>query len=354
MLSELHGNPHSETHLHGREANLIVETARENVANMIGADSESIIFTSGATEANNFLIRQGARLNRKRKTVLVSSLEHKCVLESAYKLAQNGYNVVKIKATTEGKVDLENYHDNLNEDVAIVSMMSANNEVGTISDISTLAEMAHKTGALFHTDAAQHISHENVDIDSWNADFISFSAHKMYGPKGIGAAYIAPNLFDEIQPLIDGGGQQDGKRSGTLSPLLCTGFGEAAVKYSKKGEQIRESTKKYRDKFYTQLKEHLSDSVILTGPTIEKRHISNLNIEFKTPSANLLGKLAPLLSASNGSACSSGQIDSSHVLQAIGLNSQRAENCVRFSFGIGLSNDDIDTAVRAITSALKT
>ena len=354
ILSEFSGNPHSETHLHGREANLIVETARHNLSDMIGADSESVIFTSGATEANNFLVRQGAAINKKRHTILISSLEHKCVLESAYALAPLGYKIIEIKTDTNGQVDLEHYQDCLSEDVALVSIMSANNEIGTIANIPDLVKMAHLEGAFFHTDAAQHTSHETVDIDIFDADFISFSAHKMYGPKGIGAAYVASHLFDKIQPLIDGGGQQNGKRSGTLSPLLCGGFGEAAMQFIERGDKIRAETKALRNRFYGLLREELGDQIELIGPAIDRRHIGNLNIQFEESASTLLGRLAPSISASNGSACSSGQIDVSHVLSAIGLDRQSAENCVRFGFGPGLKNSEIDTAILAITSVLKT
>lgn len=354
ILHSISGNPHSATHLHGREAGLIVETARDKIAELIGSEAENVIFTSGATESNNFLIRQGAALNQKRKTILVGATEHKCVLETAHDLSRYGYRVIHIKTDQFGYIDQGHFTEALSDDVALVSIMSANNEIGTITDIKPLISAAHNVGALFHTDAAQYISHSDLQTDDVDADFISLSSHKMYGPKGIGAAYIAPHLFEEISPLLFGGGQEDGKRGGTLSPLLCGGFGEAANQYLEAGSEIREKTRTIREYFYSSLQNKFDDKIKLIGPELSLRHIANLNIKFDEPSSALLGRIAPTLSASNGSACASGQIDSSHVLRAIGLSAKEAENCIRFSFGIGLTMDDIDRAVFEISATLKT
>lgn len=353
-LSELTGNPHSETHLHGREASLIVEKARDQISSLIGAEAENVIFTSGATESNNFLIRQGVKLNGNRRTILVSSIEHKCVLESAFELSKIGYKIVLIRTDRYGYIDTDHYSNALSDDVALVSMMSANNEVGTISELPPLINLAHNAGALFHTDAAQQLSHADLDVNNIGADLISFSSHKMYGPKGIGAAYIAPHIFEQIEPFINGGGQQDGKRSGTLSPLLCGGFGEAAQQYLTNGREIRSQTKHYRDRFYSKLKDVLADDIAIVGPNINSRHIGNLNIEFTETSSTLLGRLSPKVSASDGSACTSGQMGVSHVLKALGLTTAQAERSVRFSFGVGLSDDGIDKAVNDVISVLKT
>ena len=353
ILDSFVGNPHSQGHLHGREANLAVETARDKIASLIGSEAENVIFTSGATESNNFLIRQGASLNGDRKTILVSSIEHKCVLETAYRLTENGFKVIEVKTNQFGNIDTAHYEATLSEDVALVSIMSANNEIGTITNLSPLIDAAHNMGALFHTDAAQFISHADFQTNDLDADFISFSSHKMYGPIGIGAAYIAPHLFEELSPLIVGGGQQDGKRSGTLSPLLCAGFGEAANQYLNNGHEMRERTKALRDHFYNNLKNTLGSSINLVGPDLKTRHVGNLNIKFDQSASTLLGRIAPVLSASNGSACSSGQIQASHVLRSIGLSNDEAERCVRFSFGIGLTTENLDRAVASIVSTLK-
>ena len=354
LLEGFLGNPHSETHIHGRESSLIVEQAREHIADLICADPTNVIFTSGATESNNFALKQAPMLNPNRKTILVGSTEHKCVLESANEMKKQGYTVIALKVDNAGYVDNEHFKEMLTDDVALVSIMSANNEIGTISEIAPLIDAVHSIGALFHTDAAQHISHSNIDVNETYADFISFSSHKMYGPKGVGAIYIAPHLHERMEPFIHGGGQQDGKRSGTLSPLLCGGFGAAAKQYVKNGDEIRSRTKALRDQFYNQLTENLGAKVELVGPSISERHIGNLSIKFEKSSSNLLGQIMPNLSASNGSACSSGEISASHVLKAIGLPESEADRCVRFSFGFGLSDEEIHTACKVLTSAFQT
>lgn len=353
-LGSLSANPHSTTHLHGREASSIVELARENLSKLICCEPENIIFTSGASESNNFLIKQGAALKPNRKTILVSKIEHKCVLETAHSMSQQGYKIVEIKTDKFGFVDTDHFASELNEEVALVSIMAANNEIGTILGLPDLIKATHNVGALFHSDAAQYISHADFDASELDADFVSLSAHKMYGPKGIGAAYISPHAFESIEPFITGGGQQDGKRGGTLSPLLCSGFGEAANQYLRKGHLIRAETIALRDRFFHQMTEIFDEDIRLLGPNLNTRHAGNLNLQFKQDASTLLGRIAPYLSASNGSACSSGQITASHVLRAIGLKSEEAQKCVRFSFGIGLTPEDIDNAAKEFKMVLRT
>ena len=346
------GNPHSSIHLHGRDANTLVETARERVAKLIGSEATNIIFTSGATESNNFLISQGVKLNPGKKTILVSALEHKCVLETAYELRKNGYKIIVIKTDEYGYIDMNHYHQSLNHDVALVSIMCANNEIGTINNMLPLIDAAHLSGSLFHTDAAQYITHDDLDVDELNVDFLSLSSHKMYGPIGIGAAYIAPHLFERFTPMILGGGQQDGKRSGTLSPLLRGGFGEAAHQFSTVGNDIRREIKNIRNYFYDLLNKHFCDEYQLIGPSLDQRHFSNLNIKFHKPASIILGMGASVFSASNGSACSSGEIKPSHVLRAIGLSAEEADKCIRFSFGVGLNFDDMERVTSKLKSIL--
>ena len=354
LLEGFSGNPHSEIHLHGRESGLVVENARDQIAELIGADSSNIIFTSGATESNNFAIKQAPKLMGGRRTVLISAIEHKCVMESAHALAEQGYDIITLKVDDRGSVDYNFFRDALSQDVALVSITTANNEIGTINDALPFIKAVHEVGGLFHTDAAQHISDSDLDVNNTYADFISFSSHKMYGPKGIGALYVAPHLYEKIEPLIHGGGQQDGKRSGTLSPLLCGGFGAAANQYLEHGKEIRSRTKHLRDSFYKQLVDGLDNRIELIGPRLKERHIANLNIKFPVSSAHLLGQMMPTLSASNGSACSSGEISASHVLKAVGLSNQSADNCIRFSFGVGLTDSDVSKAADEIISSFQT
>ena len=345
------GNPHSALHHHGRDAAYLVETARDSVAQLIGCEADSIIFTSGATEANNQAILKGVRLRPQRKKVLVSSIEHKCVLEAAYAMQDDGYSIERIPVDRHGHIDEAFFSDMLDEGVALVSIMSANNEIGTIQNLEPLVKKTHDVGALFHTDAAQQLTHNDIDAMNLGIDLMSLSAHKMFGPKGIGALYIAPHLIDKIEPLIHGGGQQDNRRSGTLSPMLCAGFGQATELLLSDGDSIRKKSSELRNGFLTALQALMGDSVELVGPGLTERHCSNLNLLLPKPASEILMKASAILSASDGSACSSSYSRVSHVLTAIGLSERDAQSCVRFSFGPGLQLGDLALAAKAIYEA---
>lgn len=352
VLRDDYFNPHAETHLHGRWANVIVENALSNIAALLECEPYDIVFTSGATEANNFAIKCGARLNSRRRTILISAIEHKCVFEAAHALEKDGYIVKTISVDNHGYVCIDEFDKLLTDDVAIVSIMAANNEVGTIQNLSPLVKKAHKVGALFHTDAAQYLTHGGIDLSNWDIDFLSLSAHKMYGPIGIGALYISPHLNGEIEPFLHGGAQQDGRRAGTLSPLLCEGFGTAAALFKKNGDEIRKQTKRFRDLFAQRIESGLSTKLTLNGPPMEERHRGNLNIAFTPPSDELLLKLSKTVSASNGSACSTGSYSGSHVLRAIGA--KHLENTsLRFGFGALLSENEVKTAAAQVLSTLQ-
>ena len=342
------GNPHSALHHHGRNAAYIVESARDYLAQLIGCEAENVIFTSGATEANNHAIIKGAPLKPQRKKILVSSIEHKCVLEAAFAMRDNGYSVELIPVDRQGCIDLARFDDLLDHNVALVSIMSANNEIGTILDLGPLVEKTHDVGALFHADAAQQLTHSEIDVMSLSLDLMSLSAHKMYGPKGIGALYVAPHLIDRIEPLIHGGGQQDNRRSGTLSPMLCAGFGHAAELLFAEGNSIRARSTRIRDDFLSRLQVLMGDKVKLVGPSLVERHRSNLNLLLPKPASEIIIKASNILSASDGSACSSSYSRASHVLTAIGLSEREAQSCVRFSFGLGLQPEDLALAANAI------
>ena len=348
------GNPHSALHHHGRDAAYLVESARDSVAQLIGCEANNIIFTSGATEANNQAILKGVTLKPQRKKILVSSIEHKCVLEAAYAKQDDGYSVERMPVDRQGRVDEIRFSDMLDDDVALVSIMSANNEIGTIQNLEPLVEKAHDVGALFHTDAAQQLTHSDMDVMNLGVDLMSLSAHKMFGPKGIGALYLAPHLIDKIEPLIHGGGQQDNRRSGTLSPMLCTGFGQAAELLLSAGDSIRKKSTEIRNGFLSALQALMGDSVKLVGPSLTERHCSNLNLLLPKSASEILMTTSENLSASDGSACSSSYSRASHVLTAIGLSERQAQSCVRFSFGPGLQPDDLALAAKAIYEACQT
>jgi len=355
--SESFGNPHSSDHRLGWESAQAVENAATRVAGLIGADADEIIFTSGATESNNLallgLARRAAGGNRRR--VLVSTIEHKCVLAAGRALEEQlGFSVEHIPVDERGFIEISALEAALDEDVLAVSIMAVNNEIGTIQDIGALSKIVRSHGCIFHCDAAQAPIAMNMKSFGDYADILSLSGHKMYGPKGIGAAYIARELQDRIEPLIYGGGQQNGLRSGTLPTPLCVGMGKAADLLAGNGaEERRAQLRSRRDDFVEKLM-GLPWPIAFNGSAGEARHPGNANVRFTGFSAHdILGALQPHVAASTGSACTSGIPEPSHVLQAIGLTGDESEASVRFSLGFDTSDEDIEEAVGRIEDVLE-
>lgn len=350
------GNPHSTDHVIGWRAAEAVREAATSVAALIGADSDEIVFTSGATEANNFaLLGLARRAPESRRRVLVSAIEHKCVLGAARSLADHqGFDVATIPVDAEGSIDLDALREQLDESVLVVSIMAVNNEIGVIQDIPRIAAMLAPHGILLHCDAVQAPCTMDVSELAVHAHLVSLSAHKIYGPQGIGALYIRRDLQDSIEPLIYGGGQQDGLRSGTVPVPLCVGMGEAAALLRTPqavGERARLS--RQRDAFISLL-EDIPFPTILNGPTSDRRHAGNINVQFAGLGAHdILGALQPRVAASTGSACTSGNPEPSHVLRAIGLSAAEADSSIRFSFGRFTSDDEVEHAVRLVAEALE-
>ena len=231
FFTGLYGNPHSRTHAYGWETEKATEQAREHVANLIGADSKEIIFTSGATESNNMSIKGVARFlgkSGKKKHIVTTQTEHKCVLDSCRHLQESeGFEVIYLPVQSNGLVDLKELEAAIRPDTAIVSIMTVNNEIGVIQPMEEIGKLCKAKKTFFHTDGAQAVGKMPISVDKWNVDLMSISAHKIYGPKGIGACYVRRRPRVRIQPIISGGGQERGLRSGTLAPPLVVGFGEA-------------------------------------------------------------------------------------------------------------------------------
>ncbi len=354
--AESFGNPHSSDHSLGWQAAHAVEGAAGRVARLIGADPDEIFFTSGATESNNLaLLGLGRRAaGGSRRRILVSAIEHKCVLASVRALeAQSAFTVEQIPVDRQGRVDLAVLEDMLGEDVLAVSVMAVNNEIGTIQDILTISRHARRHGAVFHCDAAQAPMGMAMDGVATHTDLLSLSGHKMYGPKGVGIVYIARSLQDRIEPLIYGGGQQGGLRSGTVPVPLCVGMGAAAqMLNAEEAQRKRSELRRRRDVFVGGLT-GLSWPIRSIGPQGEIRHPGNASICFHGFAAHeILGALQPRLAASTGSACSSGIAEPSHVLRAIGLDGDDAEATVRFSLGFGTTDEDVEQAVALIEDIL--
>ena len=352
---ESFGNPHSSDHFVGWQANRAVFDAASSIAALIGADPDEIIFTSGATEANNLaLLGLARRAPADRRRVLVSAIEHKCVLAAARRLSTyEGFTVETVPVNSEGLIDLDGLGRCLDRSVLLVSIMAVNNEVGTIQDILRIAALLAPYGIPLHCDAAQAPCGMDVRDLAVHADLVSLSGHKMYGPQGIGTLYIRRNLQERIEPLIYGGGQQEGLRSGTLPVPLCVGMGAAAEIISGPatvGERKRIA--RQRDSFVKRLKQGHA-AIVVNGPRGDHRHPGNVNIRFNGFDAqDILGALQPRLAASTGAACASGIPEPSHVLCALGLTAAQSNASIRVSFGRFTTDEDVEVAARLILEVL--
>lgn len=348
------GNPHSSDHVVGWQADSAVREAAGAIATMIGSDDNEIIFTSGATEANNLALLGLARhAANTRRRILVSAIEHKCVLGAARELSMNeGFTVETISVDSEGFLDLDEFEERLDDTVLLVSVMAVNNEVGTIQDIPSVSNLARKHGALFHCDAAQAPCAMNMENLATFADLISLSGHKMYGPQGIGALFISHDIHERIEPLLYGGGQQDGLRSGTVPLPLCVGMAAAAELIVAEGGEERNRIARQRDLFIALLKE-AGHTIEVNGPSTDHRHPGNANIRFDGFDArDIIASLQPKLAASTGAACSSGIPEPSHVLRALGLTAEQSEASIRFSFGRFTTDDEISTSASLVGNTL--
>ena len=356
-FADAFGNPHSADHSLGWQAARAVEDAAERVATLIGADADEVVFTSGATESNNLaLLGPGRRAaGGALRRILVSAIEHKCVLAASRALhARCGYGVESLPVAADGRLALSTLAEALDDDVLLVSVMAVNNEIGTIQDITGIAELLKEHGVLFHCDAAQGPCALDLRTIAAQVDLLSLSAHKMYGPKGVGALFIRRDVQDRIEPLIYGGGQQNDLRSGTVPTPLCVGMGVAADLLS--GTQAGEEHAALRRRcarFVAGL-QGLPWQIEVNGPPASERHPGNANVCFTGFSAHdVLGTLQLRLAASTGSACTSGMPEPSHVLRAIGLSAEDADASIRFSPGRFTTDADVDEAVESIGEALR-
>ncbi|WP_431065457.1 cysteine desulfurase family protein [Methylotuvimicrobium sp.] len=355
---ELFANPHSADHVLGWNSAAAIDNAAQQVACLIGADRDEIIFTSGATESNNQallgLAKRSVLRGSRRKRILLSAIEHKSVLSIGRVLEdQYGFNVETISVDRYGQILLSDLEQKLSDDVLMVSIMAVNNEIGTIQDIAGLSKVIKAHGAIFHCDAAQSPIAISLKDYTQNVDLLSLSGHKMCGPKGIGALYIRRDLQDEIEPVIYGGGQQHGLRSGTVPTPLCVGMGAASEYMCLENlGNMRDALRIRRDRFIDMLSS-LPWPTKLYGPEANKRHPGNMSIGFLGFNAqDILGAMQPHLAASTGSACTSGIPEPSHVLKAIGLKGEEADSVIRFSLGFETTDSDLTRAAKLIWIAL--
>ena len=354
---ESFGNPHSSDHAVGWQAHRAVEDAAASVAALIGADADEIVFTSGATEANNLaLFGLTGHAPSGPHRILVSAIEHKCILAACRAIAaRKGFKIEMIPVDHEGMLDLSALEAALEDDVLMASVMAVNNEVGTIQDLSAISELLSSRNIPFHCDAAQAPSAMDMKYLAHHADMISLSAHKMYGPQGIGALYIRRNLQNRIEPLIYGGGQQNGLRSGTLPLPLCVGMGAAAELAANSDAAVeRARVALQRDHFVCLLRDGGAD-IVLNGSQTDRRHPGNANLRFTGYEAEwILTSLQPALAASSGAACTSGTPEPSHVLRAMSLSAEESDASIRFSFGRFTTDDEINIAAKLVLQALQT
>jgi len=352
-FTEKFGNPASVTHAYGREAEAAVEAARAQVASIVKAEPREIIFTSGATEANNLAVKGALRFHRQfgKDHMVTLVTEHKCVIESARAMEREGCRVTFLPVEPSGLVDLKKLEAALEEKTALVSVMAAHNEIGVIQPLAEIGALCRARGILFHSDAAQAVGKIPTDVDAMSIDLLSISGHKIYGPKGIGALYVRRRPRARIEPLIDGGGQERGLRSGTLPTPLCVGFGVAVAlaEAEMRGEAPRLLA--LRQRFLNGLRQKLP-RVQLNGDA-EQRLPGNLNLSFPgTPALDLMAA-CPGLALSTGSACTAAEVEPSFVLRALGHPPELAASSLRIGLGRFSTEAEVDYAIEALAAAVK-
>ncbi|MGD0102818.1 MAG: aminotransferase class V-fold PLP-dependent enzyme [Rhodopila sp.] len=352
-FSDYYGNPNSAEHIMGRTAEAAVEDARSHVAGLIGADAREVIFTSGATEANNIALKGAARfaagMGDKRRRIVTVATEHKCVLESAAALANEGFEAVVLPVRRDGRLDPDALRDALTVPTLLVSVMAVNNETGVIENIAELAAIAKEAGALFHSDLAQAAGKIPLDLTGWKVDLGSISGHKMYGPKGVGALFVRRRPRARLVPLFSGGGQERGLRSGTLPAPLIVGLGEACRLAAAEMAAEADRVGHLRDGLLERLRRDIPGIRVNGSETV--RVAGNLNLTFpRARAADLMGAV-PDLCVSTGSACSSAAIEPSYVLRALGLSDQEAARSLRIGIGRFTSPADVDFAAAALSAA---
>jgi cysteine desulfurase len=338
------GNPHSRSHSYGWEAEEGVEKARGQLAKLIGADEKEVIFTSGATESNNLAIRGDAEFYKDRKNHIVTTMtEHKCVLDTCRHLEQAGFEVTYLPVQKNGLIDLDELRNAITDKTVVVSIMAVNNEIGVIQPLEEIGKICREKKTFFHTDAAQAAGKIPLDVEAMNIDMMSISGHKIYGPKGIGALYVRRKPRVRLVPLIVGGGQERGFRSGTLPTPLCVGIGEAAEICMKEMDAEAKRLKKLQERMLKGLNAKLTDIVI--NGDLEHRIPGNLNISFAYVEGESLMMGIKGLSVSSGSACTSASLEPSYVLRALGVEEDMAHTSLRIGLGRFTTEQEVDTAV---------
>ncbi|GAB7563405.1 IscS subfamily cysteine desulfurase [Methylobacillus methanolivorans] len=350
-LTEHFGNPASRSHSFGWTAEKAVENAREEVAKLVNADPREIVWTSGATESNNLAIKGAANFYSpsKGKHIVTVQTEHKAVIDTVRELERLGYEATYLVPETNGLVDLEKFKAALRPDTVLASVMLVNNEIGVIQDIEALGNICREQGVIFHVDAAQATGKVHIDLQKLPVDLMSFSAHKTYGPKGIGALYVRRKPRIRIEAQMHGGGHERGMRSGTLATHQIVGMGEAfrIAREEMDSENVR--IRILRDRLLKGLQE--IDEVYVNGD-LEHRVAHNLNISFNFVEGESLIMAVKDIAVSSGSACTSASLEPSYVLRALGRSDELAHSSIRFSIGRFTTEEDIDYTVELMKSKI--
>ncbi|KAI9509939.1 cysteine desulfurase NFS1 [Russula earlei] len=350
-LTDQYGNPHSRTHAYGWEAEKGVEDARKHIADLIGADPKDIVFTSGATEANNMAIKGVARFHKHKGHIITTQTEHKCVLDSCRKLQEEGFDVTYLPVQRNGIICLEELENAIRRDTSLISIMAVNNETGVIQPIKEIGAIAHKyRGIYFHTDAAQAAGKIPLDVNAMNVDVMSISGHKLYGPKGIGVAYVRRRPRVRLEPILSGGGQERGLRSGTLPAALAVGMGEAAR--IAKQEMARDHA------WVTQLSQRLIKGINEKVERVVRNgdpdgYPGCVNLSFAYVEGESLLMALKDIALSSGSACTSASLEPSYVLRALGAAEDMAHSSLRFGIGRFTTEAEIDFVIGKLVATVQ-
>jgi cysteine desulfurase len=355
-FTEHFGNPHSTSHSYGHIAAAAVEEARAEIAGLIHADPREIVFTSGATEANNLAIKGAAHFarahrqtERVRDHFVTLTTEHKCVLESCAQLEREGFLVTYVPVEPSGLVALDKLEAALTDRTLLVSVLAAHNEIGVIQPLAEIGALCRARGVLFHTDAAQAAGKISLDVEAMHIDLMSISGHKLYGPKGVGVLYVRRRPRVRLLPLIDGGGQERGLRSGTLPTPLCVGLGRASAIAAEEMAAEAARLRQLRDRLHRGLARRIPE-LALNGDA-ERRLPGNLNLSFPGIEAPSLIEACPSIAISTGSACTSAKVEPSYVLRALGLSDEVANSAIRIGLGRFNTAAEVDFAVDALAAA---
>jgi cysteine desulfurase len=343
-LTSLYGNPHSRTHAYGWEAEEAVEAARKQVADLIGADPREIVFTSGATESNNMAIKGVARFYKAKKShVITTQIEHKCVLDSCRALESEGMDITYLPVGTNGIINLEELESAMRPETSLVSVMTVNNEIGVRQPVEEIGQMCRSRKIFFHTDAAQAVGKVPVDVNAMTVDLMSISGHKLYGPKGVGALYVRRRPRVRLEPIMSGGGQERGMRSGTLPAPLLVGLGTACELAGREMEYDHAHVSTMSERLVKGLTSRL-DHIVRNGDE-RQTYPGCVNISFAYVEGESLLMAMKDVALSSGSACTSASLEPSYVLRAVGTDEDLAHSSIRFGIGRFTTEEEVDFTI---------